>query len=161
MSWPGSGPHHSPALFKADACCDKRRLQPKASLPMTPDKRAQLYMVGAHMGAVATLLLIPARLLNWPDFVIGVCTGVLLVSVILVMRRRLRDEYVESLWQSGTTLSFVVTIIWFLFAPFGEGMMDGMMQADARQDFPGSDAALVAVAAFFIGFHVKWLRSRL
>lgn len=128
---------------------------------MTPDKRAQLYMVGAHMGAIATAVLIPARLMDWPDFLQGMCVGVLVVSVILVMRRRLRDEYMESLWQAGTTLAFVVTIIWFLLAPFAEGLVDGLMQASHEQGFPSGDAALVAVAAFFVGFHIKWLRSRL
>lgn len=124
---------------------------------MTPDKRATLYLTSAHMGAIATAILIPARALDWPDFVQGLGLGVLLVSIVILLRRKLRDEYIEGLWRTGTTYAFVTLVIWYLLAPFTHGVLDGLFDVDTGASLPVDWTGLVAIAAFFVGFHRQWL----
>lgn len=124
---------------------------------MTPDKRATLYMVSAHMGAIATAVLIPARALGWPDFVQGLGFGVLLVSVVMLLRRRLRDEYIDGLWNCGATYAFVALLFWYMLAPFTHGFFEGLFDLEDVGSLPVDWTGLVAIAAFFVGFHYKWL----
>ena len=125
---------------------------------MKPEKRTSLYMTAAHMGAIGTPLLLVAIVLHWPDFAQGFFIGILVVSLTLLLWRRLRDEYIEQLWNAGTSWAFAVIVLWFLFLPFslhlGGHVLD--LQPAAPTDWAGTSA----IFAFFIGFHLKWLRSR-
>jgi hypothetical protein len=127
---------------------------------MNPDKRATIYMASAHLGALATAILIPARALDWPDFVQGLSIGMLLVSVVMLLRRRMRDEYIDGLWNSGATYAFVTLLIWYLLAPFTHGFFEGLFNMDSGQTLPVDWTGIVAIAAFFVGFHHKWLAER-
>ena len=128
---------------------------------MTPDKRTRMYLTAAVMGLVATLLMIASLVFDWPDFVAGLSIGLLLVSLITLLRRRLRDEYIELLWNAGTSWAFAAVVLLFLISPFAEGFVDGL--SGAMRD-PAITAAFIgpaALLAFFVGFHVKWLRTSL
>ncbi len=128
---------------------------------MSAEKRTRMYLTSAVMGFVATLLMIGAHLLDWPDFIKGATIGLLLVSLVMLLLRRLRDEYIQQLWNSGTSLAFVAVVVVFVFSPFLEGVMDGFTQAVHRQDISAAFIGPVALLAFFVGFHLKWLRTSL
>ncbi len=126
---------------------------------MTAEKRTTLYLVMAYAGTAAIMLYLAATTLGWPDFVRGFSIGMLLVSLGLLMRRKLRDEYIQSLWTAGTSAAFVTLVIVFLFAPFSEGFIDGLTGLDKKMDTPATIAPAIAILGFFAGFHVKRLRG--
>jgi peptidoglycan/LPS O-acetylase OafA/YrhL len=127
---------------------------------MQREKRASMYMAAAHMGAIGTPLLLAALFLGWPDFVHGFAIGILLVSLSLLLWRRLRDEYIEQLWNAGTSWAFAAIVLCFLFLPFYQEMGAGRAPLVPQTDFPPDWAGIAAITAFFVGFHIKWLRSR-
>ena len=130
----------------------------KANLRST-DTRARIYLTCAHMGAIATALLIVASIAPLPDFDRGLSVGVLLVSLIVLLVRRRVDEYIDGLWASGASFAFVAMVVWFLFAPFLSGIVDDLLrQVSGPTDF-ARGGGLVAITAFFAGFHCKWLRG--
>jgi hypothetical protein len=124
---------------------------------MTATKRAGLYMAMAHIGGIASILLALGNMLAWPDFVRGFAIGMLLVSLVLLLRRKLRDEFIERLWSAGTSLAFFAVVAWFVLTPFVEGYVRRTGAVDA---WPRVEIGLIAIIAFFIGFHVRWLRAR-
>lgn len=126
---------------------------------MTAEKRAELYMVSAHMGTIALVGLLAAVLFEWPDLVRGLFVGVLLVGVVPLFWRRLRDEYIEGLWNRGTSFAFVAVILWFLLAPFAEGVFDGLVGNERGLDLPQTGAAIFALAGFYTGFQLERLRG--
>ena len=128
---------------------------------MTRDKRTRLYLTAASMGFVATILMVVSNILDWPDFITGLSVGVLLVSLVMLLLRRFRDEYIEQLWNSGTGFAFVAVVASFAFAPFLEGVVDGFNGSARDQMISPEFVGPVALIAFFVGFHLKWLRSSL
>ena len=126
---------------------------------MSASHRATLYLVASYLGALATGALILALALDWPDIVHGFSIGVLLISLLMLLRRKLRDEYFDELWKAGASLAFVATVVWFLFAPFAEGFVHGLSGAESGSYLPEGVTGIVAIAAFFIGFHGKRLRG--
>ena len=122
---------------------------------MTAEKRTSLYLAMAYAGTAATVLYLAATTLGWPDFVRGFAIGMLLVSLGMLMRRKLRDEYIQSLWIAGTSVAFVTLVIVFLFAPALEGFFDGASGRADIMDTPGSLAPAIAILGFFVGFHSK------
>lgn len=128
---------------------------------MTPEKRTRMYLTAAIVGFVATLLMIASLALDWPDFMKGLPIGLLLVSLITLLVRRLRDEYIQLLWNAGTSWAFAAVVVLFLISPFVEGVMDGFNGAVRDQAITADFIGPAALLAFFVGFHVKWLRTSL
>ena len=126
---------------------------------MTSEKRTRMYLTSAVMGFGATLFWIVASALGWPDFVKGLSIGLLLVSLITLLLRRLRDEYIQQLWNAGTGFAFVAVVVLFLVSPFIEGFVAGFNGAVRDQAITAELIGPAALLAFFIGFHFKWLRS--
>jgi glucan phosphoethanolaminetransferase (alkaline phosphatase superfamily) len=126
---------------------------------MTPDKKTQLYLTAAAMGGVASVMQLCAAVFAWRDFWQGVCVGVLLVSLLLLLVRSLRDEYIEGLWRAGTSAAFVALVVCFVSAPFVEGLYAGLSEAARQQHRPDGFVPMVAILCFFVAFHVKWLRG--
>ena len=132
---------------------------------MTPDKKARIYFVSAIMGAIATLGLAATSIFGWPDFALGLFTGIILVSLAMILRRKLRDEYTQGLWQAGTSAAFIAVVILAIFGPvllgFGYGLIDGFNDTAnaAPPDFNGKYVGIGAILAFYAGFHIAWLRS--
>ncbi|MFM5907286.1 MAG: hypothetical protein ACKOPO_06845 [Novosphingobium sp.] len=122
-------------------------------------KRTRTYLAMAHLGGIAVIGLAAAWALDWPDFLKGLMVGMLMIPLIVIPLRRMRDEYVDSLWRAGTAWAFVAVVASFLFAPFAEGVVDGFTGASPHQDWPASGTGYLAILAFFAGFHVKWLRG--
>lgn len=128
---------------------------------MTPEKRTSIYLTMAHLGFAASIGFAAAQVLHWPDFVKGLMVGMLLLPLGIAPLRRMRDEYIDSLWRSGTAWAFVAVVASFLFGPFLEGAYDGFTGAPPHQTIPVEAAGYAAILAFFIGFHIEWLRARL
>jgi glucan phosphoethanolaminetransferase (alkaline phosphatase superfamily) len=122
---------------------------------VTSAKRALLYMVMADLGTAAVLLHLAARAFDWPDFVKGLPVGIMIVALALLLRRKLRDEYIESLWSAGTSLAFAAAVLLFLFLPFAEGFIDGFVNAPKREDSATALAPTIIIAAFFAGFQLR------
>lgn len=128
---------------------------------MTLEKRTTTYMTMAHLGLLAALGFGAARLLDWPDFVQGLMIGMLLLPLVVLPLRGMRDEYIDSLWRAGTSWAFIAVVASFLFAPFLEGVYDGLTGAPNQQAIPVAAAGYAAIVAFFVGFHAKWLAAKL
>ena len=129
---------------------------------MTPEKRTKMYLTSAVMWFAGTVVAIAGDMFALPDYLRGFAFGILLVALALLLLRRMRDEYIEQLWNAGVSLAFVAVVLAYLFAPFLEGLFDGLSAAAPRQDFVSSGwIGPLALLAFFVGFHVKWLRSAL
>lgn len=127
---------------------------------MTPERRTTLYLTMANLCTAAIVLHIAARAFDWPDFVKGLPIGMLLIGLAMLLRRKLRDEYIESLWNAGTSLAFAALVFGFVFAPFLEGLFDGFQGVPRSFDAPISLAPAFAILAFFIGFHWKRWSAR-
>jgi len=127
---------------------------------MKSEKRSSIYMTAAHMGAVGTPLLLAAIILHWPDFFYGFTIGLLMVSLSLLLWRQLRDEYIEQLWNAGTSWAFAAIVLCFLVLPFFHELSGDAAPWVTRTPFTPDWAGVAAITAFFVGFHVKWLRSR-
>src|SRR6187399_3200018 len=120
---------------------------------MTRDKKTRMYLTAAAMGGIASILLLCATLFAWPDFWQGACVGLLLVSLLLLLVRSLRDEYIEGLWRAGTSAAFVALVVCFVFAPFFEGFYDGLSDAARQEHRPEGFVPMVAIVCFFAAFH--------
>jgi hypothetical protein len=126
---------------------------------MTLADRTRLYLVMAHCGALGAIGVVLAFGLALPEFVKGLSIGVMIAPLAAMLARRLRDEYLEELWRSGTSLAFVAMVLMFLVMPFCEGVYDGFTGNGSGQDIPAEAAGLGAIIAFYAGFHIRWLRD--
>ncbi len=119
----------------------------------------ELYLIMAHLGGLATIGVFLSFGLDLPDFIKGVSMGLMVVPLAVMLIRRFRDEYIETLWQSGTSLAFAGMVFGFLGLPFLEGVYDGFTGNDGGRDIPAEMAGFAAIVAFYIGFHIRWLRG--
>jgi hypothetical protein len=126
---------------------------------MTREDRTRLYLTMAHVGGVATVGAILSFALDWPDFIKGLGIGLMIVPLVVMLIRRFRDEYIETLWQSGTSLAFAAMVFGFLGLPFLEGFYDGFTGNESGRDIPAEIAGFLTIIAFYIGFHFRWLRG--
>jgi hypothetical protein len=126
---------------------------------MTPEKKTHMYLSAAVMGGAASILLICATVFAWPDFLQGACTGVLLVTLLVLLVRSLRDEYIDDLWRAGTSAAFVALVLCFVLAPFLDGLYAGLTDAARERHRPDGFIPMVAILCFFAAFHLKWLRG--
>lgn len=126
---------------------------------MTAEKRTKLYLTQAHLGAVATVAVLLAYAFALPDFLKGLSIGLMVVPLGVMLIRRFRDEYIETLWNAGTSLAFTALVIGYLALPGLEGLYDGFTGNPQSQDIPVHAAGFAAIAAFYIGFHIRWLRG--
>ena len=121
------------------------------------ESRAAMYMSAAYLGAAGTALFIVGETARLPDFVRGLAIGVMLGSLVLLLIRKLRDEYFERLWNAGTSWAFATCVVLFLAAPFVARML-GDSPVAAFKEYPGAWIGPLSILAFFAGFH--WARLR-
>jgi hypothetical protein len=126
---------------------------------MTREDRTRIYLIMAHLGGLATVGVFVSFAMNLPDFIKGMSVGTMVVPLAVMLIRRFRDEYIETLWQSGTSLAFAGMVLGFLGLPFLEGLYDGFSGNNSGRDIPAEMAGFFAIVAFYIGFHVRWLRG--
>lgn len=126
---------------------------------MTLEERTRLYLIMAHLGGLATVSVCLSYGFAMPDFVKGLSIGVMVVPLAVMLIRRFRDEYIETLWQSGTSLAFAAVVVVFLVLPFFEGAYDGFAGNAREQDIPAEAAGFAAIVAFYVGFHIGWMRG--
>ena len=124
---------------------------------MTLEERTKLYLIMAHLGGLATLSVFLTFGLELPDFFKGLSIGLMVVPLIVMLIRRFRDEYIETLWQSGTSLAFAALVFGFLALPFLEGFYDGFTGNESGRDIPAEIAGFAAIVAFYTGFHIRWM----
>lgn len=120
-----------------------------------------MYLNVAHTGAALMVALGLAYALDVPDFFKGFIVGMLVVLVLVLFRSKLRDEYIERLWNAGTATAFTVTLGLTVLVDFVRGLADPIL--DTPTGMPGIDAfniGLAALAAFYVGFHVAMLKER-
>ena len=130
-------------------------------LVMTQAHKAQMYLNVAHVGAVLMLALGIAYAAQAPDFFKGFLIGILFVLVGVLFRSKLRDEYVERLWNAGTATAFVVTLCLTVLADFVRGFADPALDVPTgTAGLSSFDVGLAALASFYVGFHVAMLRER-
>lgn len=123
--------------------------------------RTKIYLVMAHLGALSSLGFLASVLLDWPDFFKGLMLGMLLLPLLIAPLRRMRDEYIDSLWRAGTAWAFVTMVLLFLFAPFIHGIYEGFRGLPNGDTISAEAAGYAAILMFFAGFHVEWVRSRI
>lgn len=128
---------------------------------MTAEKRTKLYLTQAHVGALAMIGMMLSYALDLPNFVKGLSIGLMIIPLGVMFIRRFRDEYIETLWHAGTSLAFAGMVFGFLGMPFLEGFYDGFTGKESGRDIPAEMAGFLAIAAFYIGFHYRWLRDRI
>ncbi len=129
----------------------------------TPEARSGLFFAMVHVGALATVLLISTLVFDLPDFVDGLPQGILLVSVGVIMAKRLRDEYVEELWRAGTSAAFVLAIAAFLVLPLVIGISERIrLGAGDPRDFSVvvQWPLAVALSGFYAAFYRRMLADR-
>lgn len=127
---------------------------------MTLEQSTKMYLTMAHLGGLATISVILVFAFHLPDFVKGLSMVLMVVPLCVMLVGRFRDEYIETLWQSGTSLAFAAMVFGFLFLPALEGFYDGLTgnQGEVR-DITADTAVFSAILAFYIGFHYHWLRG--
>ena len=128
---------------------------------MTKALKAQMYLKVAHAGAALMVALGIAFAIDLPDFLKGLIVGMLCVFVMLLFWSKMRDEYIERLWNVGTATAFIVTLCLTLLADIIHGFASATL--DTPTGTPGIGAfnvGVAALAAFYIGFHVAMLRER-
>jgi hypothetical protein len=126
---------------------------------MTPEKRAHMVMMAAYVGTIGTILLAASLALHLPDFVRGVGPGLLVGSLFILLWRSLRDEYFEQLWAAGASWSFIAIVAWTALVPMYLGTFEGHRGATWVADISGNWTMIVALGAFFSGFHARRLRG--
>ncbi|MEO7814398.1 MAG: hypothetical protein ABIR87_03030 [Sphingomicrobium sp.] len=135
---------------------------------MTKAAQATIYLRSAHLGGLFMIALLAAQLAHLPKSLLWVAwIGVALCTLIL-FRRQMRDEYAQKLWSAGTDVAFLVVLVLTMFGDFVHGVVDGIRdgQAGMRQAASasplddGSLLGFLALAAFYIGFHIAMVRER-
>ncbi len=126
---------------------------------MTAEKRTKLYLLQARIGALATIGGLSSFAFGLPDFVKGLSIGLMIIPLMVMLMRRFRDEYIETLWQAGTSLAFAAIVFGFMILPFLEGFYDAFTGNESGRDIPAGAAGFAAIAAFYAGFHIRWLRG--
>ena len=128
---------------------------------MSAAKKAQLYLYFAHAGALLLIALAAAYSLGAPDFLKGLIAGMLLVLVLLLFRSKMRDEYIERLWNAGTATAFIVILCLTLLADLVRGFADSTLDVPTgTSGMPTLQVGLAALAAFYIAFHIAMIRER-
>lgn len=125
-----------------------------------PACKAQAYLYIAHVGAAALVALVLAIWFGAPDFVQGFLVGMLLVLVAALFRSKMRDEYIERLWNAGTAAAFIVTLLMTVGADLVLGFADDKADVFTRSAFTSPQIGLAALAAFYLAFHLAMLRDR-
>ena len=128
---------------------------------MSTAQKAQKYLLAAHAGAALLGAALAAAEFGAPDFVQGLFAGMLLAIVFLLFRSTLRDEYIERLWNAGTAAALLATLVATLGVELARGFADESVDVfEAPSFFSATSIGVIALAAFFIGFHFKLLRER-
>lgn len=128
---------------------------------MSEAKKAQLYLYFAHAGGLLLIALGAAYGLGAPDFLQGFIVGMLLVLVLVLFRSKMRDEYIERLWNAGTATAFVVVLCLTLLADLVRGFADPAVDfPTGAPGMPALQIGLAALAAFYIGFHIAMVKER-
>lgn len=128
---------------------------------MSTTQKAQKYLLAAHAGAILLCAALAAPEVGASDFVQGLLVGMLFAIVFLLFRSTFRDEYIERLWNAGTAAALLATLVATLGVELYRGFRDQSTDVfQAPPLFSTTSIGIIALAAFFIGFHFKLLRER-
>tara|TARA_B100001179_G_C18596574_1_gene407589 strand:+ start:1873 stop:2292 length:420 start_codon:yes stop_codon:yes gene_type:complete len=124
------------------------------------DRRYVMFLTMVHTGALATMILLATIVFDLPSFIDGLPIGILLVAIGVILNRKLRDDYVEQLWKSGTAAAFVAILLCSLLAPVAFGLVDDVLGGDVvwrEYVIPVQLPAVVALVGFYAGFYWRML----
>jgi hypothetical protein len=141
-------------------------------------KRADRFYLAGNVGAIA--LLVWGGLHVWINYILpelpesvqaagylarnllNVVTMVALAwALVSLIALRNSDEFTLATWHQATTSGFFTSIIWLYFFPFAISTYTRFSGAEAQPyyDVVLIWGAMVVMAAFFVGFHLKRFRS--
>ena len=126
----------------------------------TSARKAQIYMIAAHLGAILTVALIAAYQFDLAPIWKSVIGAGLFVIMMVLFRHKMRDEYVERLWNAGTAGAFLLTLAFTLGTLFLHPVHNAI--SGLRTPYfalSGEVVGLIALAAFFIGFQISRWKS--
>ncbi len=134
---------------------------------MSKASKATIYLRAAHLGGLFMIALIVGQLAQLPKPALWAAWMGIALCTLVLFRRQMRDEYAQRLWNAGTDVAFLVVVVLTVFGDFLRGLWDGFRdgQAGIRQAAStsplddGSLIGLLALAAFYIGFHVAMVRG--
>ena len=133
-------------------------------------KKVDRYLRAADIGTIAILWMVvleaifgEERILEdqgWMFASVGVAFVLIVVSFVYMFARRRTDEYTLSMWHSGVTLAFFVTMFFALFGSIVVGMFEGYLESHGQEPIDGAELiqdglATVMLLAFYAGFHFK------
>ena len=132
---------------------------------LTKAKAASIYMRASELGVAALGIMILAQLEILPNAFGIIGAFALLGSVLVLLRGKWRDEYLDGLWHRGTAVAFVSIVLLTLFGDFFRGIYDGFTGAHAGESEYTAPAwndwlGTIAISAFFLGFHLKRILGR-
>ncbi len=82
-------------------------------------------------------------------------------AMISLIVHRNSGEFTLATWHMATTAGFFTSVIWLFFVPILIGLLAISSESTDKPDFNVVVAwgAAVIMAAFFVGFHLKRMRS--
>lgn len=122
--------------------------------------KAQKYLMLAHIGAAMLAGLIASFAFNAPDFIKGFFVGCLLVLVLALFRSKMRDEYIERLWNAGTAAAFLTALAMTVGADLVIGFSDSKADVLTISAFTTAQIGVGVLTAFYLTFHLAMLRDR-
>ena len=109
----------------------------------------------SHVALISLITFIVAYTYDPMRWAGGIAILCLLAAIITMFLTRDSDEYIAGLWQAGANAGFVTAVVFLVFAPFFEGLIDGYLGREATQDFPAESVGVLAVIVFLIVFNWK------
>ena len=98
-----------------------------------------------------------ADLLSHPIFVVAFIS--MFLAILVMFATRNADEYIATIWQSGTSAALLVLVAFMVFAPFRHGFVEGMINAELDTSFAWERwGPPLALFAFFVAS--GWARVR-
>lgn len=122
--------------------------------------KAQKYLMLAHFGAAMLAGLVAAFTFNAPDFIKGFFVGCLLVLVTALFRSKMRDEYIERLWNAGTAAAFFTALAMTVGGDLVVGYANPKAEVFTISAFTTAQIGLGVLIAFYLTFHLALWRNR-
>lgn len=120
--------------------------------------RTTLHLTAGAVGLVA-LVGVWFRQFGMIDGPLAIAnTLVFILAAFILFTTRKADEYVAALWRAGTSAAFVGLLACYLFGPFIEGLIDGLMGGERSMQFRADLAPEITFTFFYLA-HL-WARVR-
>jgi len=119
--------------------------------------KASIFLGASWIGTIGIIATPIVLLAELPDTCFVIATVLAVFSGLAMLATRRADEYTEGLWNAGASVAFGTLLILFLGLPAAEGVFDGAVGAERKQDIPATTVCILAIGSFYIGLLVKRL----